>query len=171
MRESTRRKGISKWTAMLLAVLKTFRRFPLVRVRLETDQDALVRKTPLVFVGNNEYQLDLLKVGKRTCLDGGNLSLYVANTQSRWGVMALTLRALFGRLRQSRDFEERCVTQCWIESRRKKLHVALDGEVLKLHPPLHYRIWPGALRVAVSVIESSETSDVEQSRTTSAVSV
>ena len=171
MRETHRRNGISKWTAMALAVLKTFRRFPLMRVRLETDQDSVIRKSPLVFVGNNEYQLDLLNIGKRTCLDQGKLSLYVTNTQSRWGMLALTLRAFFGRLRQSRDFEDTCVTQCWIESRRRRLHVALDGEVIKLRPPLHYRIWPGALRVAVPIAVDARAADEQHERIGSAASV
>ena len=141
------RFGLGKWPAMLLAILKTFRRFPMVSVRIETPDRVIRRKSPLVFVGNNEYQLDLLKVGARKCLNGGNLALYVTNAQSRWGMLCLSVRALFGRLNQARDFEAICLDECWIETRRRRLHVALDGEVIKLHPPLHYRILPGALRV------------------------
>jgi diacylglycerol kinase family enzyme len=141
------RHGMNKWLAMLLAILKAFRRFPLVEVRLSDDKDSRTRKTPLVFVGNNRYQLDLLNVGTRACLDRGELSLYVANVQSRWGLLRLTFRALLGRLEQDRDFETLCLSQCWIETRRRTLHVAFDGEVEKMSPPLHYRARPGALRV------------------------
>jgi diacylglycerol kinase family enzyme len=153
-----RRWGLSKWTAMAISVIKTFRRFPLVHVRLEANEQTITRKSPLVFVGNNQYQLDLLKIGKRACLDNGELSLYITNTQTRWGMLALTVRAVFGRLKQSRDFEAVCLKQCWIESRRHRLHVAIDGDVIKLRPPLHYRIWPGALRVCTPPIESEPDS-------------
>ncbi|MDB5336039.1 MAG: sphingosine kinase [Planctomycetaceae bacterium] len=144
-----KRHGFSKWVAMLYAMLKVFRRFPLVEVKLTTDTASSLRKTPLVFVGNNRYQLDLFNLGTRACLDRGELSLYVANAQSRWGMFKLIVRAMCGSLQQARDFETLCLTNCTIGARRHHLHVAADGEVLGLKPPLHYCIRPGALRVCV----------------------
>jgi diacylglycerol kinase family enzyme len=141
--------GWGKWTAMAHAMLRVFRRFPLVEVHLQTGQDSLVRKTPLVFVGNNLYQIDLLNIGKRSCLDRGELSLYIANVQNRWGLFKLTLRAIIGRLKQSRDFESLSLQECEISSNRPLLHVSADGEVLELPPPLHYRSLPRALSVFV----------------------
>ena len=149
-RESQRRRyGFSKWKAMINAMLKVFRRFPLVEVTLTTETASTVRKTPLVFVGNNCYQLDLFNLGKRTCLDRGELSLYVANAQTRWGMFKLIVRAMWGGLKQARDFETLLLSTCQIDARRHHLHVAADGEVLVLSPPLNYRILPGALRVCV----------------------
>ncbi|MDZ4819800.1 MAG: diacylglycerol kinase family lipid kinase [Planctomycetota bacterium] len=152
--EHQHRRGLSKWLAMSLAVLKTFRRFPMVRLKLETRHESVPRKTPLLFVGNNHYDLELFRAGTRECLDRGELSLFLANTQSRWGMFKLTLRGLFGRLRQARDFESLCLSEFSVETRRKTLHVALDGEVVKLHPPLHYRSWPGALQVCLPMADT-----------------
>ena len=159
------RHGLRKWTAMGLAILKVFRRFPLVHVRLTTETESLVRKTPLVFVGNNRYEMNLFNVGKRACLNRGELSLYIANTQTRWGMVLLSLRALLGRLEQARDFEVHCLSSCWIETRRHRLHVALDGEVRKLTPPLEYRVRAGALRVCLPVkviTEPSSNGDIRE---------
>jgi diacylglycerol kinase family enzyme len=36
-----------------------------------------------------------------------------------------------------------------VRSETSRLPVALDGEVEMMHPPLHYRMRPGALRVIV----------------------
>jgi diacylglycerol kinase family enzyme len=102
-----------------------------------------------VFVGNNCYDVDLFTVGTRGCLCAGELGLYIANTQSRWGIVRLAIRIGLGRLKQSRDFELSCQKELWIESRKRALRVALDGEVVSLRPPLHYRTWPGALQVCV----------------------
>lgn len=143
------RDGHGKWTAMLFAMIRVFRLFPLVKVRLTTDAGSILRKTPLVFVGNNCYQLDLLSIGSRACLNKGELSLYVATARTRWGMIKLTVRAMLGRLEQSRDFETFCVTNCRIETRRKRTHVAVDGEVLRLETPLEYRVRPGVLRVCL----------------------
>ena len=149
-RESQRKRyGFSKWKAMFYAMLKVFRRFPLVQVKLTTDTSTTSRKTPLVFVGNNCYQLDLFHIGTRNCLNGGNLSLYVANAQTRWATFKLVVRAMCGYLKQTRDFEIFSLANCTIEARRHHLHVAADGEILTLAPPLHYCIRPAALRVCV----------------------
>lgn len=139
--------GRRKWPAMAIALVKTLRRHPLLAVRLLADDESLVTKTPLVFVGNNQYQLDLLHVGQRCCLNQGELSLYVATTQTRWGMVKLAVRALLGQLDQARDFRSRCVQEVRIETLRKGLHVAVDGEIVLMRPPLEYRIWPQALKV------------------------
>ncbi len=101
-----------------------------------------------MFVGNNRYELELFSIGQRNCLTEGELSLYIANTQSRWGMLKLGVRAALGRLRQSRDFEAMCTTHITIEGRRRRgVRVAADGEVVQLDLPLVYEIWPRALPV------------------------
>lgn len=139
--------GLGKWPAMTLAAIRVFWRSPMLRVRLDTAAGSISRKTPLVFVGNNRYRLDLFNVGARHRLDGGELSLYVANVSTRWGMLTTIVRGLAGQLEQARDFENMYTTSVWIEARRKRRHVAIDGEVVRMAPPYHYRIWPGALRV------------------------
>jgi diacylglycerol kinase family enzyme len=145
-------RGVGKWPAMGAAFLKTLRRFPTLTVSIETPEGELSRKTPLVFVGNNRYELDLLSVGSRAALDEGVLSLYIANTSSRLGILRLGARAITGSLRQDRDFEARYVPACEVDSRRRRLHVAIDGEVIVLEPPLEYRVRPRALRVIVPTL-------------------
>jgi len=62
-------------------------------------------------------------------------------------LLLLALRALFGRLRQARDFDALLATEIAVESRRRRLRVATDGEVTVMTPPLEYRIRPASLRV------------------------
>lgn len=143
------RRGFSKWTAMALALLATCRRMPLVRVRLDADGKSMVRKTPLVFIGNNIYELDWASGGTRSRLDAGELSLYVANVQTRWGALRLMWRALLGHLNQERDFQRFQLSACRIDARRHRLHVAVDGEVIRLAPPLEYEIRSRQLEVFV----------------------
>jgi diacylglycerol kinase family enzyme len=119
----------------------------MLHVKLDADGRRVHLKTPLLFVGNNRYRLELPKVGSRDRLDEGELSLYVATAHTRWGMLKLLFRAAVGRLRESRDLEAMYTDDVWIETRHRRLHVAVDGEVLRLAPPLHYQIWPGALRV------------------------
>ena len=143
------RLGRGKWPAFIWATLSVLRRYPFMTVRLSTDKEELLRRTPFVFVGNNEYQMESFNVGARSCLDAGQLSLYTAHRTGRLGLLRFAVRALFGGLRDERDFDAMCTKEVWIETRRKRLRVATDGEVTVMNTPLHYRVLPGALRVIV----------------------
>ncbi|MBC7817216.1 MAG: NAD(+)/NADH kinase [Planctomycetaceae bacterium] len=149
-RDSQRqRHGLAKWVAMLPAVLSVLRRFPMVHLRLATDAKTIERKTPLVFIGNNDYQFDLFNFGQRNRLDCGELSLSIAKVHTRWGLFKLIVRSLAGCLDQARDVETFHASSCLIETRKHRLPIALDGEVIHLCPPLHYCLRPAALSVCV----------------------
>jgi diacylglycerol kinase family enzyme len=79
----------------------------------------------------------------------------------RLGLLQLALRALFGKLSQAKDFVSLCTDEIWIETRHKQMRVAMDGEVLMLETPLHYRVLPGALRVIVPTKTENETNGEE----------
>jgi diacylglycerol kinase family enzyme len=112
--------------------------------------------TPMVFIGNNRYDTRLFNLGKREVLEGGELWVYLARDAGRLGFVKLALRALAGRLEESRDFQGLGVEQVVVEDRRRVLKVAFDGEVCHLAPPLRYRIRRRALRVLVPPPASAE---------------
>jgi diacylglycerol kinase family enzyme len=141
------RLGRSKWVAMLVAIVTVFRRYPMLKVAVEVDGEARPRVTPFVFVGNNRYEMNLMAAGARGCLDRGELSLYFAHRTGRFGLLRIALRGLFGRLDQAKDFEAMCLPAFSIETPKKTLKTAVDGEVTRLVPPLRFRVRPGALRV------------------------
>ena len=158
------RLGRGKWAAFLFAGLSVLRRYPFLDVRLEADGRTFSRRTPFVFVGNNEYLMDGLQIGARARLDAGRLSLYVTHRTGRWGLLLLALRALTGRLSEARDFDALSAREITIETRRRKqrLRVATDGEVTVMRTPLHYRVRPGDLRVVVPSERSQESSEGSQ---------
>jgi diacylglycerol kinase family enzyme len=143
------RLGRGKWPAFLWAALTLFQRYPFLQVRLCLEGQALVRRTPFVFIGNNVYQLDLFNLGARACLDAGACSVYVTHRTGRLGLLILAVRALFGRLHTAKDFDHWCVPEVRIDTGATRLLVATDGEVRVMETPLHYRIRPSALRVIV----------------------
>jgi diacylglycerol kinase family enzyme len=141
------RSGMRKGPATVLATLAAMRRFWLVDVRLEVDGQQVEIETPFVFVGNNEYQMDLLAHGSRASLDGGHLSLYTAHCTRRRSLLRLAAAALLGRLDQARDFESHAVDEASVVANRRLVRVALDGEIARLKPPLEFLARPGALLV------------------------
>jgi YegS/Rv2252/BmrU family lipid kinase len=148
-REERRKQGRGKWLALLSAAFGLIHRYPVLFVRLTTDTRELLRRTAIVFVGNNEYQLEGLGMGARTCLDKGQLQVYVMHDTGIWGLMRLFFSALRRKLNQVQEFDVMCTRELWVEARRKRLRVALDGEIAVMELPLHYRTRPAALRVIV----------------------
>ncbi len=142
-----KRLGRGKWPALVWATLGALRRYPFLSVRLVVDGEDRWRRTPFVFIGNNEYQMEGFAIGERSGIDHGLLSLYVAQRPGRWRLLQLAIRALAGRLRQARDFDIVLATDIVIQSRKKRLRVATDGEVTVMTPPLHYRVRPASLIV------------------------
>lgn len=145
-----RRLGRGKWLAACWAALGALRRFPFLNVRLILDDGKeQARRTPFVFIGNNEYTMSGLSIGARAALDRGRLSLYVAQRPGRLGLLRFAWRALCGRLAQEKDFDVLTARNLQIETRHTSIPVATDGEVTVMTTPLHYRIRPAALRVIV----------------------
>jgi diacylglycerol kinase family enzyme len=142
-----RRLGRGKWPALVWATIGALRRFPFLHVRLSVDGREGARRTPFVFIGNNVYRMEGFAIGERERLDSGCLSLYVAQRPGRLRLVQLALRALFGKLRQARDFDAISAAEIDVESRRRRLRVATDGEITIMTPPLRYRLRRASLAV------------------------
>lgn len=154
-REKKQRLGSGKWPAFVWAAIAAFRRYPFLHVRLIAEGKNFDLRTPFVFVGNNKYVMEGFNVGRRECLDKGQLSVYITNRTGRWGLVRLALRALLGHLREEKDFLALLTDELKIKTKHKRLRVAFDGEVDSLEAPLHYRVRPGVLRVIVPTEENN----------------
>ena len=148
-REKRQRLGFRKWPAFVWATLQALRRNPFLDVRLRIKGELLDRTTPFVFIGNNEYAMDLFNIGVRDRLDRGELSIYITHGTSRLKLIGLALRAVVGRLRNDKDFLALRSDEVKIHTARKRVRVAFDGEIDVLEAPLHYRVRNRALRVIV----------------------
>ena len=148
-RERRRTHGLPRMIAMTGAVFRALRNIPVRRLSVTAEGWTERLRSPCVFVGNNEYAISGREAGTRAKLDDGKLSLLIARHQSMPRLLLLALRAVLGLLNQSSDLRATSVTSVTIASRRRRLLVALDGEVERLYTPLHYKIRPGALRVFV----------------------
>nr|WP_090322035.1 diacylglycerol kinase family protein [Duganella sp. CF517] len=146
--------GRSKWHAFARAVFVAARRFPFMSVRLKINGSEHLRRTPFVFIGNNEY-MQGLTMGERERLDSGMMYLYVAQKPTRLGLLRYAIHALFGRLSEAKDFDVLSSTDLVIETRHREIRVATDGEVTVMTPPLCYRSRAKALNVIVPVVPAT----------------
>jgi YegS/Rv2252/BmrU family lipid kinase len=149
LRERYRSTLRGKWIAAFWAALTIMRRNPFMAVRIHVEGQAIVRRTPLVLVANNEYRMTGLQAGTRESLARGQLALYVLNAERRSGLIGLALKVLFEGAERVKELDLFTIEEVAVETKRRRLQVALDGEVVTLESPLNYRVLPGGLRVHV----------------------
>ncbi len=149
-----RRNGRGKWPAMIRAAFRTLLRFPLLHVAIALAGKVTSARTPLVFVGNNEYERGPRALGTRRRLDRGRLSVYTVRATRRLHMFWVLLRAVFRR-DEPEDFEAHAVERADIVTNKRSIKVALDGEVVRMKPPLTYRTRPRALRVLAPIASPS----------------
>jgi diacylglycerol kinase family enzyme len=152
-RESAyRRFGRSQWSAYL-SVLRVLVQPPgLLNLTISADGHLLARRTPLLFIGTNAFQMDSFGIVGRDCLDSRQLTLYVTRPLGALGLLRLAVRALVRGLRGAREFEAMCAGEILVGMRRQRVRVAMDGEVRVIETPLRYRLRRGALRVVVPTL-------------------
>ncbi|WP_437813347.1 diacylglycerol/lipid kinase family protein [Sorangium sp. So ce1078] len=150
-REALRkRSGLNKWIALGLATVSGIRRHERFRLRLILDGQELQLDTPFVFVANNDFKLGDVDLARQRPPSSGELGVCVAHAKSRLSTVKLIASALAGRIQKASDFSILRTTELRVEApQRRRLHVAADGEVLRMTPPLCYRTRPEALQVIV----------------------
>jgi diacylglycerol kinase family enzyme len=147
-REAMRAAGHRKWPAFLIATGRVLRRYKGVVVRVSSDGQSETFRTPFLFIGNNEYQVDGIKIGSRGRLDGGMLHAYVAPRVHTGELPRLAATAILGRATANPSLQAFATKDLRVSSPgRHVLRVAVDGEVARMTLPLEYRVRTGALPV------------------------
>jgi diacylglycerol kinase family enzyme len=147
LRERYQSSGLSKWVAALWASLAVMRRRPFVAVRIHVNEETVVRRTPFVFIGNNEYTMQGLRGVHRASLTAGYLAVYVMHAAHRASLLRLGAEVLLRGTNRVQELDLFRVTRTTVETRGRRIHVALDGEVAVLEFPLEFRTHAAGLRV------------------------
>ena len=142
-------RGWRKWIVALWALIKTLERNPHLTVSIEADGERAVTRTPIVFIGNNRYEMSGLEAGTRASLADARLAIYVVRSGGRPRLMRLAWRMFTGRALSSGELEVTLTGAATILLRDAQIPVALDGEVYTLRTPLEYRIRAAALHVLI----------------------
>ena len=150
IRERKRKgKNINKKLAMVYAVIKTTVVYPLFKVWASYDTEDESIKTPLIFIGNNRYDLSPFNIGKRKNLTSGQLCGYAVKCSNVFCGLKLAFLAFFMSLKLTDSFLEKEFSELELHSNKKKLNIAVDGEVYALSTPIKYSIRPASLKVIV----------------------
>jgi diacylglycerol kinase family enzyme len=111
--------------------------------------DGAVQTTAdMVLVSNNAYRLrSLAGFGTRERMDQGVLGVTAVTVDRSSDLAALVAAESARRVDRFSGYQEWTTPEFRIESADQLLDVGVDGEALRLPPPLVFRSLPGALRV------------------------
>jgi diacylglycerol kinase family enzyme len=143
------RLGRGKWPAFAWALWSALKRFPFMTLKITVDGTESRIRTPFLFLGNNRYEMSGLRIGRRSSLQAGTLSIYLAQRAGRGRLFVLALNALLGRLGSAHDFHEITAQTLLISSRHDTLRLATDGEVAQVRTPIECRVHARGLRLFV----------------------
>jgi diacylglycerol kinase family enzyme len=148
-RNALEARGRSRPVAAALAIARTWVHLHKLTARMSIDDREIVRRSPFIVIGNGSYVLSGFSLGRREEISDGRLSLYVAPSTGRIGVLSLPFRALAGRLEEYERFETICARKITATFRHRRIETGIDGEVRVLESPLDFEVRRGALRVLV----------------------
>jgi diacylglycerol kinase family enzyme len=145
-------KRVGYRIASMLAAFRMFSDLQMMAVKVEIDGKENIYRTPLVFIGVGERELQLPTLGARVPNGRRGLHVIVVSGRRRARLFALALAAVARGTRElskTPQLDSFIVDNCTIDLNAPSATVALDGELHRMNTPLEYRIERDALRLVV----------------------
>ncbi len=136
--------------AGLLALLREHRQLSL---EIEHDDEREIVRTPTLFVGNNPLQLERVGLPEAEDVQRRQLAAVIVRAQTPPALLWLAVRGALGQLGDAKNvrnfsFKSMTVNQ-WLGYGRRDMKVAIDGEIVRMLPPLQFRVAPQPLWLMV----------------------
>lgn len=144
--------------ASMLAALRLFSDLRTMAVKIEVNGKETIYRTPLVFIGVGERELQLPTLGSRVPSGRRGLHVMVVRGRRPARLFALALAAVSRgtkEISRTPQLESFIVERCTIDLSGPSATVALDGELHRMNTPLEYRIERGALLLVVAPPEEN----------------
>lgn len=148
--------------ASTLAALRILFQLRSFAVELEVDGKPRIYRTPLVFIGVGERELQLPSLGSRVRDGRRGLHVMVVRGRSAARLLAIALAAVargVEAVARTPELDSFLVDRCRVTLRRPT-SVAIDGELVAMHETLEYELRRDALHVVCPppepVVEDAE---------------
>ena len=149
-RESAKRRfGRRRVVALLSGLGTILRGGSVLTLELSVEGQTRVVRTRTLFVGNNEMQMKEIGLRQAVDVEQGRLAAITLHPVSTVRTLWLLVRGALGRLDGAEGVDSFAFDQLVVRLRRRgrSVKVALDGEVLRVPPPLTFRTAPRPLRL------------------------
>lgn len=152
VREREARTDVLGWRkrwAQIASIFVVFKRLPRMRMTIDADEINITVYTPFLFVGNNEYQEIVNPNYSRESLNEGKLWLCIARSSGFGSLLLMVLHLTFKGIRKASNLETHLLTELTVNTWKKRVTVAIDGENHNLNTPLRFKILNKSLRLVI----------------------
>ncbi|WP_084545141.1 diacylglycerol/lipid kinase family protein [Derxia gummosa] len=150
------RLGRSRLVAAFAALVSLWREHRPYALGIESEalaRPALTLRASTLIVGNNPLQLARLGLPEAEAVVDGELAAFALPPLGPPGLMRVLLDGALGRLAESDDVTRFAFRRMTVHAGRRRarrgVKLALDGEIVKLHPPLLFGVAPAVLHLVV----------------------
>ena len=120
-----------------------------LKLEIEVDTKRYPLKTPLIFFGNNQLQLSEMNLRIAKAAAAGKVAGVAVAKSDKLTLFKILWQLIQGKAEQANDMYSFAAEQVVIHSKRPQLTVALDGEIVKMRPPLRISVLKNALKIKV----------------------
>ncbi|WP_445115251.1 diacylglycerol/lipid kinase family protein [Acinetobacter sp. WZC-1] len=120
-----------------------------LKLEVEVDGIKYPVKTPLIFFGNNQLQLAEMKLKIAECAKIGQVAGVVVAKADKMTLFKTLFQLVRGQLEEASDVYSFSAVQVRVYSRKSRLTVAIDGEIVEMNTPLHIHVEKNALNIMV----------------------
>ena len=120
-----------------------------LKLEVEVDGQRYPVKTSLIFFGNNQLQLAEMKLRIAEAAEAGKVAGVVVAKSDKRTLFKTLWQLIKGNLDQASDVYSFAADEVIVHSKRNKLTVAVDGEIVTMTPPLKITVRKHALNIMV----------------------
>lgn len=120
-----------------------------LKLKVEVDGKLFPVKTPLVFFGNNQLQLSEMNLRIAAAVAQGKVAGIVVAKSDKLTLFKILWQLVKGEIEQAPDVYTFAADQVVIHAQLKTMQVAIDGEIVRMRPPLKVTVEKNALNMMV----------------------
>lgn len=135
-----RKRSVALWSG-LRSLLQEHRQLSL---EIECDAARELVRTPTLFIGNNPLQLERVGLPESNDVQQHRLAAVIVETHRPAELLWLALRGALGTLGEAGNVRNFAFTRMqvspWLRYGTRSIKVAIDGEVIRMRPPLGFSV-------------------------------
>ena len=120
-----------------------------LKLEIEVNQQKYPVKTPLIFFGNNQLQLQEMNLKIAKCAEIGEVAGVVLAKSDKMSLFKTLFQLIRGQLENAADVYSFSGEKVTVYSKKAKLTVAIDGEITEIATPLKFNVDKNALKIMV----------------------
>lgn len=120
-----------------------------LKLEIEVDNQKYPVKTPLIFFGNNQLQLQEMNLKIAKCAEVGEVAGVVLAKTDKITLFKTLFQLIRGQLEKAADVYSFSGNTIKVHSKKEKLTVAIDGEITEIATPLKFKVDKNALKIMV----------------------